>query len=82
LRVANLKVKLEKSEFAQPQLKTLWHIIGKQGISPDPKNVKAAWEFLRPPMAESNAKRLKALRAFLGYLSYNRGFINGFAVLA
>ena len=33
-------------------------------------------------MEGSNAKRLKALRAFLGYLSYYRRFINGFAVLA
>jgi hypothetical protein len=82
LRGANLKVKLEKCEFAQPQLKALGHIIDKQGISPDPEKVKAAWEFPRPPMEGSNAKRLKALRAFLGYLSYYRRFINGFAVLA
>jgi hypothetical protein len=39
LRVANLKVKLEKCEFAQPQLKALGHIIDKQGISPDPEKV-------------------------------------------
>ena len=42
LRVANLKVKLEKCEFEQPQLKALGHIIDKQGISPDPEKVKAA----------------------------------------
>ena len=82
LRVANLKVKLEKCEFAQPQLKALGHIIDKQMISPDPEKVKAAWEFPRPSMEGSNAKRLKALRAFLEYLSYYRRFINGFAVLA
>jgi hypothetical protein len=82
LRVANLKNKLEKCEFAQPQLKALGHIIDKQGISPDPEKVKAAWEFPRPPMEGSNAKRLKALRAFFGYLSYYRRFINGFAILA
>ncbi len=63
-------------------MKALGHIIDKQGISPDPEKVKAAWEFPRPPMEGRNSKKLKALRAFLGYLSYYRRFINGFAVLA
>ncbi len=60
-------------------MKALGHIIDKQGISPDPEKVKAAWEFPRPPMEGINAKRLKALRAFFLYLSYYRRFINGFA---
>jgi Reverse transcriptase (RNA-dependent DNA polymerase) len=82
LRGANSKVQLGKCEFAQPQLKALGHLIDKQGISPAPEKVKAAWEFPRPPMEGSKSEKLKALRAFLLYLSYYRRFINGFAVLA
>ena len=35
LRGANLMVKLDKCEFAQPQLKALGHIIDRHGVSPD-----------------------------------------------
>jgi hypothetical protein len=63
-------------------LKALGHIVEKHGISPDPEKVRAVQDFPRPPLEGSNAKRLRALRAFLGFLSYYRRFIDGFAMLA
>jgi hypothetical protein len=82
LRGANLMVKLDKCEFAQPKLKTLDHIIDRHGVSPDPEKVEAVKNFPRLARQESNAKKLKALRAFLGLLSYYRRFIDGFAMMA
>ena len=70
MQSANLKVKLEKCEFAPPKLKALGHIIDKQAISTDPEKVKATWEFPRTLMERSNSNKNNALRAFLGYLSY------------
>ena len=39
-------------------------------------------DFPRQPLEGSNAKKIRALRAFLGFLSYYRRFIDGFAMLA
>ncbi len=75
-------VKQDKCEFAQPQLKALGHIIDRHGVSPDPEKVEAVKNFPRPARQESNAKKLKALRAFLGLLSYYRRFIERFAMMA
>jgi hypothetical protein len=63
LRGANLMVKLDKCEFAQPKLKALGHIIDRHGVSPDPEKVEAVKNFPRPARQESNANKLKALRA-------------------
>ena len=63
-------VKLDKCEFAQPQLKALGHIIDRHRVSPDPEKVEAVKNFPQPARQGSNAKKLKALRAFLGLLSY------------
>lgn len=82
LRIANLMVKLEKCEFTRFMLKALRHIVDKQGISSDPEKIRAIREFPRPPAEGSNSKKLRALRAFLGFLSYYRRFINGFTMLA
>jgi hypothetical protein len=82
LRGANVMVKLEKCKFARPWLKALGHIVDRHGVSSDPEKIRAVRDFLRPPLEGSNAKRFKALRAFLGFLSYYRRFVNGFAMLA
>ncbi|KZS03803.1 Uncharacterized protein APZ42_033383 [Daphnia magna] len=55
LRGAKLKVKMEKCPFAQPQLRALGHIVDKNGVSPDPKQVQAVRD-----------SKVKNIRAFLG----------------
>ena len=50
-------------------------------MSPDPEKVEAVKNFPQPARQGSNAKKLKALRAFLGLLSYYRRFIDGFAMM-
>jgi hypothetical protein len=82
LRGANLKVKLEKCTFAQPQLRALGHIVDKNGVLPDPKQVQAVRDFPHPPVDGSRAAKVKNIRAFLGMCSYYRRFIDGFAKIA
>ncbi|KZR97897.1 Uncharacterized protein APZ42_006975, partial [Daphnia magna] len=82
LRGANLKVKVEKCKFAQPQLRALGHIVDKNGVSPDPKQVQAVRDFPHPPVDGARASKVKNIRAFLGMCSYYRRFIDGFVKIA
>ena len=53
----------------------LGYIVSGGGISADPKKVRAVTEYPRP-------NDLRALRAFLGLLSYYRRFIPRFSAIA
>jgi RNase H-like domain found in reverse transcriptase/Reverse transcriptase (RNA-dependent DNA polymerase) len=75
LREANLKMKLKKCEFAMRNIKFLGHVVGNDGLKPDPDNIKKVKE-LEPP------KNLKDVRAILGLCSYYRRFIKGFSKIA
>jgi hypothetical protein len=75
LREANLKMKLKKCEFAMRNIKFLGHVVGKDGLKPDPDNIKKVKE-LKPP------ENLKDVRAILGLCSYYRRFIKGFSKIA
>ena len=75
LRAANLKVKLSKCAFARPSVKFLGHIVSKEGIVPDPNNVKAVKEFRTPT-------KVKQVQSFLGLANYYRKFIQNFAQIA
>lgn len=75
LQSENLKVKLSKCAFFQRQVHYLGHVISDKGVSTDPSKVEvvANWQ---PPTTVSD------LRSFLGFASYYRRFVEGFARLA
>src|SRR5215211_3370829 len=47
LRKANLKIRLNKYQFCEQELKFLGHIVGKDGIKTDEEKIIKVKEFLR-----------------------------------
>ncbi|CAL9687717.1 unnamed protein product [Knipowitschia caucasica] len=74
LRTEGLKVRLEKCSFFQREVGYLGHVISDQGVSTDPKKIEAVSQWKRPQNAPE-------LRSFLGFASYYRRFVEGFAKL-
>lgn len=75
LQKEGLKVKLEKCAFFQKEVRYLGHVISSQGVSTDPAKIEAVAEWQRP-------RHVSELRSFLGFASYYRRFVEGFAKLA
>lgn len=75
LRAANLKLQPDKCEFLRKEVGYLGHIIGRDGVKPDPSKIRAVKEFPRP----HNAKNIKQ---FLGLAGYYRRFILNFSKVA
>lgn len=75
LRAANLKLQPDKCEFLRPEVMYLGHIIGKDGVRPDPKKIEAVQNFPQP-------KNPKAIKQFLGLAGYYRRFIPSFSKVA
>ena len=75
IREANLKLKLSKCQQFQTELKFVGHLVGRNGIKPDPQNVKK----IKNAEVSKNTTRL---RRFLGMAQYYRQYINGYADLA
>lgn len=75
LREANLKVNLNKCQFAEAQVHYLGHVVSERGVQPDPTKLKAIKEYPRP-------KSVRELRAYLGLVGYYRRFIASFADVA
>ena len=75
LKFKSLKAKLSKCSFFQHEVRYLGHIISAEGVSTDPGKVEAvaSWQ---PPTT------ILELRSFLGFASYYRHFVEGFAKLA
>ena len=75
LKYESLKAKLSKCSFFQHEVRYLGHIISAEGVSTDPGKVVvvASWQ---PPTT------ILELRSFLGFASYYRRFVEGFAKLA
>lgn len=74
LRKANLRLQPDKCEFLRKEVTYLGHIIGEDGVRPDPGKVKAVREFPRP----RNATNIKQ---FLGLAGYYRRFIAKFSYI-
>jgi hypothetical protein len=72
LRENQLKAKLTKCTFAQPQVEYLGHIISGQGVATDPSKIKYIIEW-------KQAQTMKQLRGFLGLTGHYRRFIKGYA---
>lgn len=75
LQGQGLKVKAEKCAFFQEQVSYLGHIISSQGVSTDPKKIEAVAGWQR-------RRHISELWSFLGFASYYRRFVDGFAKMA
>lgn len=75
LYVNQLKVKLSKCSFAQPQVQYLGHIISTKCVAMDPEKVQCIQDWPKP-------LTVKALRGFLGLVGYYYGFIQHFGLIA
>jgi len=75
LKWVELKIKVEKCEFAKSEIKLLGHRISAEGMIPDPNKVTAI-EALEQPTTISK------LRGFLGAVGFFRKYIQGFGQIA
>ncbi|CAI5669158.1 unnamed protein product, partial [Oreochromis niloticus] len=75
LQQEGLKAKLEKCAFFQQKVNYLGHVISCEGVSTDPAKVEAVAKWQCP-------RSVSVLRSFLGFASYYRHFVEGFATLA
>ena len=72
LRKANLKLQPDKCEFLRREVAYLGHLIGEDGVKPNPEKISAIQNFPTP----RNAKNIKQ---FLGLAGYYRRFIPNFS---
>ncbi|KAL7882597.1 hypothetical protein SRHO_G00002550 [Serrasalmus rhombeus] len=70
-----LKLRPDKCNLLQKQVKFLGHVVDGCGVRPDPEKIAAVQEWAVPTT-------IKEVRAFLGLAGYYRRFIDGFAKLA
>ncbi len=70
-----LKARLEKCAFLQQEVRYLGHVISSRGVATDPSKIEAVAQWPRP-------SSVTELRSFLGFSSYYRQFVEGFAKLA
>lgn len=75
LQQEGLKAKLSKYAFFQKEVRYLGHVISNQGVSTDPNKVEVMANWQAPTT-------ISELRSYLGFASYYRRFVEGFATLA
>jgi transposase InsO family protein len=74
LRREKFFAKLSKCEFLVTELKFLGHLVGKDGIRPDPSKLAAVKDWPVPTT-------VKKLQSFLGLANYFRKFLLGYSSL-
>ena len=72
IQSANLRLKAEKCKFAANELQFLGHVVGSEGVKPDPEKVDKIVNYPVP-------KNIRELRGVLGLFSYYRRFIKDFS---
>lgn len=75
LKQENLRAKLSKCAFFQKEVRYLGHVVSDKGVSTDPGKIEVVANWKHPPTVSE-------LRSFLGFASYYRRFVEGFARLA
>lgn len=75
LRQHKLKLQPEKCNFLRREIVYLGHVIGEDGILPDPAKIKAVQNFPTP-------KNIKEIKSFLGLAGYYHRFINNFSKIS
>ena len=75
LQKEDLKAKLGKCAFFQQEVNYLGHVISAKGVSTSPAKMEAVAKWPRP-------QHVSELCSFLGFASYYRWFVEGFATLA
>jgi len=75
LQQVGLKIEVRKCHFFKTKVKFLGHEVSEEGVNTDPEKVRAAREWPRP-------RTVRELRSFLGFASYYRRFVKGFAQIA
>ena len=71
----NLKLKTEKCNFAQEQLRYLGYLVTSDGLLPDPLKIRAVRDLAVP-------KTKSQLMSFLGLTAYYRQFVRSYALFA
>jgi hypothetical protein len=72
---AGLKLKPSKCALFRQEVAFLGHVVNKGGVMCDPKKLEAVTTWPRP-------KNVTEVRSFLGFCSYYRRFVRGFAAIA
>ncbi|XP_040195295.1 uncharacterized protein LOC120928256 [Rana temporaria] len=75
LHEEGLKLSMEKCKFYQSSVSYLGHIVSAEGVATDPQKLDAVTSWPRPT-------NVTELRSFLGFCSYYRRFVEGFAKIA
>ena len=75
IQYAKLKLKPSKCQLLQKSVQFLGHVVSEHGISTDPKKVEDVKNW---PVPSS----VKEVRTFLGFASYYRKYVKGFAEIA
>lgn len=75
LKEAGLKIKPSKCELFQSEVLFLGHIVGQDGIKPNPQTTKAVEEW-------KTLTTVKEVMSFLGLCSYYRSYIQNFSHIA